>query len=59
MSVSHSPVNEFSHLIRRDVRRQQRVIKSLQREGFDTSVAEDMHQRLKRLLSECDIYNRH
>ena len=59
MSVSHPPTTEFSHLIRRDVRRQQRVIKTLRRDGFDTSIAEDMHQRLKRLLWECDVYNRH
>ena len=58
MSGSSLPVNPFSHIIRKDLRRQERVLKGLRRDGFDTSVAEDMHKRLKRLLSECDGYNR-
>ncbi len=59
MSGQSPSANPFSHLIRKDVRRQERVIKTLRRDGFDTSLAEDLHQRLKRLLSECDTYGRH
>ena len=45
--------NQFSKVLRRDLRRREREIARLRRQGFDTRVAEDMHERLRRLLEEC------